>query len=774
MWRKLCTLILRNRILLLSIVALVTIFMAYKGSSVKMAYAFRLLPEEDSVMIAYNNFQEKFGESGNVLVIGFQTEDLFDLKAFNALVDLSDSIKKIDGVENILSVANSFQLDRNDSLKRFDLKPIITEKAKSQEELNIIKEKFFSLPFYQHKLYNPETNAYLMAIDIEKELLDSKGRDKVILSIQKTAEEYLSPHYGQVHISGLPFIRTNNTTKIAEELKFFTLLAILVTAFILYLFFRSLKITFFAMLVVGTAVIWSLGTVALFNYEISILLGLIPPLIIVIGIPNCVFLINKYHSELREHGNQARALVVTIEKIGSATMLTNMTTSLGFATFIFTNSDLLIEFGVIASINIISVFVLSLLLIPIIFSYLEVPKVKSTKHLDNKFIQGLLDKFVFLVENRRAWVFSVAALVIVLSVVGITKMHTTGNVSDDLPRNGSVYKDLKFFEDNFNGVMPLEVLVDVKKDGGATQLPNLLKINKLQDLMESYPALSRPMSIVDVVKFGKQTYYGGNPSKYDLPNNMEKGFLAPYLLAKNDDESSKNILGSFIDDDKRIVRVSAQMKDIGTEEMEVLKADLKLRIDSIFDPEKYEVTLTGNSITFLQGTSYLVDNLLLSLSLAIVVISIMMSLLFSSFRMVVVSLLPNFIPLLFTAALMGYANIAIKPSTILVFSIAFGISVDDTIHYLAKYRQELKATNWNIRQSVITALRESGVSMIYTSIILFFGFGIFSLSNFGGTVALGVLVSVTLLVAMLSNLLVLPSLLLLFEDGLDKKYEKKR
>jgi uncharacterized protein len=743
--------------------------MGYKGSKVSMAYAFKLLPDEDSVMMAYKNYEQKFGESGNVLVIGFQSDNLFELEKFNALFDLSDSLKKFKGVENVLSVANSIKLNRNDSLKKFDIAPLVEKRVDSQNELDSIKAKFYSLPFYKNKIYNPETGAFLIAINIEKKILDSKERDKTILGIEATVKDYLSIHFEKIHVSGLPYIRTNNTTKIAQELKLFTLMAILVTAFILYLFFRSIKITFFSMLVVGIAVVWSLGTVGIFNYEISILLGLIPPLIIVIGIPNCVFLINKYHSELRNHGNQARALVKTIEKIGSATLLTNTTTALGFATFIFTNSDLLKEFGVIASINILGVFFLSLILIPVIFSYLEVPKVKSTKHLENKFIQGILNKFIFWVENKRAYVFTIAIFIVVFSIVGITFMHTTGNISDDLPRNGTVYQDLKFFEDNFNGVMPFEVLVDVKKDGAATQLPNLIKINKLQDLMESYPALSRPLSIVDVVKFGKQSYYGGSPSKYDLPNNMEKGFLAPFLLAKSEDKSASDVMGSFIDRDKRVIRVSSQMKDIGTEEMEELKADIKIRIDSILDPKDYDVTLTGNSIVFLQGTTYLVNNLLVSLSLAIIVISIMMSLLFSSFRMVLVSLLPNFIPLLLTAGLMGYANIPIKPSTILVFSIAFGISVDDTIHYLAKYRQELKSTKWNIKKSVINALRESGVSMIYTSIILFFGFGIFALSNFGGTVALGVLVSVTLLVAMLSNLLVLPSILLFFEKGLSNK-----
>jgi len=193
-----------------------------------------------------------------------------------------------------------------------------------------------------------------------------------------------------------------------------------------------------------------------------------------------------------------------------------------------------------------------------------------------------------------------------------------------------------------------------------------------------------------------------------------------------------------------------------------------------FPAERYNVFMTGKALLFLKGTKYLVKNLLLSLALAIGLISLFMAYLFRSYKMVIISLVPNLLPLVITAGVMGFLGVPIKPSTILVFSIAFGISVDDTIHFLAKYRQELATHRWHIKRSVYAALRETGVSMFYTSIVLFFGFSVFIISDFGGTKALGGLVSATLLFAMLSNLILLPSLLLSLERSIANKQVLKK
>jgi hypothetical protein len=401
-------------------------------------------------------------------------------------------------------------------------------------------------------------------------------------------------------------------------------------------------------------------------------------------------------------------------------------------------------------------FLLSLLLIPIIFSFIGPPSSKHVNHLNNKFVKGIIRKLVHITGYNRKTVYAVAVAVLAIGVYGITLMKSSGYMVDDIPESDPIYKDLKFFESNFDGLMPLEIMIDTKKPGGVMQLSTFRKIDQLEQRLAQYPELSPPLSLLNLLKFSKQAFYNGNENYYSLPNNREKNFILQYADIGEEDSG---LLHSFIDSAEQVTRISIRMKDVGTKRMEELYADFNADIDSVFSSDDYDVTVTGSSITSFKGTQYLLKNLFTSLGLAILLISFFMAIMFSSWRMVLMSLTPNIIPLVFTAAIMGFTGIPIKASTILVFSIAFGISVDNTIHFLAKYRQELMITNWDIRRSVVMALKETGVSMLYTSVVLFFGFGIFALSGFGGTVAMGVLVSLTLLVAVTSNLILLPSLL---------------
>ncbi len=759
--------------------------MGYQTQFVNMSYHLaQMLPETDSTFIEYQSFKKTFGKDGNIIVVGIDDESLFEIENFNAWYDLTQNIKNlqvdfvkdgkdtlVNGITEALSLANMYTLKRNKAEKRFDFEQIIENKPSSQLELDSLKEVLTSQNFYNGYLFKDSSSSTLIAVTIDPMVLDSKFRDILFAKIDKEVAAFHDKTGIPVHKSGLPYIRANSTTKVKREIQIFLFLSILITSLILYLFFRSFKATLYSMMVVCVGVVWSVGIQSMFGYEITILTGLIPPLMVVIGIPNCVFLLNKYHSEYKMHGNQMKALSRVIQKIGNAIFLTNTTTALGFATFIFTKSAILIEFGVLASIAIFVVFILSILIIPIVFSFLAPPKDRHTKHLENKLMEKIVGYLEFIVKYKRKYVYIVTAIVLVSSIYGISLISTTGNMIDDLPKNDPIVEDLIFFEKSFNGVMPFEVVIDTKQKNGifANNGKTLYKIQKLQKELDKYSEFSKPLSIVEAIKFSYQAYKGGKPKYYILPPATELKKLKKYV--QNDQR--KNKFSSFIDPENQITRISFQIADVGTKEMDALINDIQPKIDSIFSPKDYKVTLTGTSVTFLKGTNYLVENLLTSLILAIILIASLMSVLFSSVRMVLVSLLPNLLPLITTAGLMGFFGIPIKPSTILIFSIAFGISVDDTIHFLAKYRQELKHRKWNIKESVHLALKETGVSMIYTSIVLFFGFGVFTVSSFGGTVALGILVSVTLLFAMLADLVLLPSLLLSLDKALTTKAFKR-
>ena len=757
MWIRVSRIVLRNRIILLTALALITIFFAFQARKVEMSYEYaEMLPKKDKAYQDNLKFKEVFGEEGNLIIIGVQDSNFFEFGKFKKWEALCNDIKKVEGVENLLSVSNSYNLIKNTDKKQFEIKMIFPDTISNQEELFRAEESFRKLPFYRKLLYNDENNTYLLAITVNKDKMLSKEREKMVKSIQQIGKQFEKDENVKLHYSGLPYIRVITAMIIRSELYLFSGLALFICIVVLFLFFRSFKAVFFPVLVVLIGVVWSMGTLGLLGYKITVLSGMIPSLLIVIGIPNSIYMMNKFHHEFVQHGNKIKALQRVIAKIGNATFLTNLTTAMGFATFIIVKSDLLKQFGIVSSLNIMGLFVLSLILIPVIFSFIKTPSEKHVQHLEYKLVSHIIDWFINITQKYRTLVYIITAAILLLGIYGISIMKTSGYVVDDIPKSNPIYIDLKFFENNFEGIMPLEIMIDTKKPGGAMQLSTFGKIDQLEEKLKNYDELSSSTSILNLLKFSKQAFYNGREDYYSLPNNREKNFILQYASGG---ESKSGLLHSFIDSTRQFTRISIRVKDVGVKRMEELYTDFYNDIDSIFSPKDFDVTVTGTSITVFKGTNYLLHNLFSSLALAIVLISLIMALMFSSWRMVALSLTPNIIPLVFTAALMGFTGIPIKASTILVFSIAFGISVDNTIHFLAKYRQELKATNWDIKKSVLLALKETGVSMLYTSVVLFFGFGIFAVSSFGGTRAMGILVSLTLVVAVISNLVLLPTLL---------------
>ena len=769
MFTHLARFILKNRALLIVVLTLLTAFMAFKGKDVKLSYDNNpLLPEKDSTRIEYAQFKRLFGEDGNVIVIGAKNPDIFKLDQFNAWSELGNEIKKIDGVLEVVNITRAVNLVKNEESHQFNILPVVKQKATTQAEVDSLQHLILGLKFYEGMLFNPKTKVILMTISLDKHKLNDVSRIPMVNNIVKAVEAYRKKNNVEIHYSGMPYIRTITMQKVKHELLLFVLISIAVAGFIMFLFFRSIRVVLSSLLIVGVSIVWVLGTLALFNYKITILTGVIPSLIVIIVIENCIYILNKYHWEYRSHGNKMRAMSQVIHRIGFASLMTNAATALGFAAFILIPNQLLREFGVITSINILILYVLTIILLPIIFSLLAPPTPKHLKHLDNNFFGAVLDKVIYLISFRRNLIYGIAGSLVVVGFIGLSMMKTSGKIVDDFRHDDPVYIDLKFFENNFGGVMPFEISVDTKKKNGVLTYSTIQKIDKLQQTINQRPEFSKPLSLIEVFKFARQSYYGGDSSKYSLPSSMEKNFILSYI-PQNVQGSGNSLLKSFLDSTKQITRISFQMADVGTKHMDSLMATILPQVDSIFDKSKFNVKVTGNSVVYAKGTNFLIKNLFESVIIAIILISILMAFLFSSFRMILVSMVPNIIPLLITAAIMGFAGIPIKPSTIIVFSIALGISVDNAIQYLSRYRHEYKATNGAIKESAINALHEAGFSMIYTSIVLVLGFSVFIVSEFGGTQALGILISTTLLIAMFFNIMVLPSLLLTLDKRLVSK-----
>ncbi|MEQ9299372.1 MAG: MMPL family transporter [Cyclobacteriaceae bacterium] len=764
MWNWLAHIILRFRIPLIILLIGITAFMGYQAKYIQWSFDLaNIVPSTDPEMIYFQEFKKDFGEDGNILALGLKDSAVYEAENFRKFNYLVEEIASLPGVNGVLGLPNLKVLSKNTELKKFELVKVFPEIPADQEELDSLLAAAYNLKFYAGQLLNENNGATLVLVTISKDILNSVARNTLVDDVIFAAEAFSKNTGIKLHYAGLPYTRSIMTTKVKKELNMFLMLSVAVTGLILFLFFRAFNAVLVPMVIIGVIVVWVMGALALFGYKITILTGLIPPIIVVIGIPNAVYMLNKYHQEYQANGDQLQALRRIIRKIGIVTFITNFTTAVGFLVLASTNITILKEFGIVAGINILATFFVSIILIPSFYSFLPPPKERHLKHLDFMPLDKVLSWLDVVVHKHPYYIFSTTGTIIIIAAFGLTKITSVSYMVDDLPENSNVKTDLTFFEDNFSGVMPLEVVIDTGVKKGVQNLRNLRKINEFELFLDSLENISQPVSVVSFVKAARQAFYNQKPAYYELPNSRDQAFILRYL---SEDADQDNIATSFVDSTGQKLRMSLKIADIGSNRMDSLINEvIKPRMDEIFADSKMEVRLTGTTLMFIKGNKFLIRNLIQSMAIAFVIIAIIMAMLFGNFTMIVISLIPNMIPLLITAGIMGYFNIPLKPSTALVFSITFGISVDDSIHFLAKYRQELYANNFFVPIAISKSIRETGASMIYTSIILFFGFVIFGASEFGGTVALGTLTSITLLVAMTTNLTLLPALLIRFDSG---------
>jgi len=770
MWHRVAAFIIKFRVALLVILLAATAFMGYMASKVQLSYQYAdAIPRDNPKYLEYQQFRKKFGEDGNTMVIGVQKKDFFEKGFFQNYAALVADLEKAEAVDNVLSVPGAINIIKDTVSGK--LQTVKIADITGLNNTDSFKKAFLNLPFYKDLLYNAETGAYMMVLSINKEVINSKKRQVVIKDIVEIADRFGKDNKIEMHYSGLPYIRATVMTMIKDEMRLFLIMSFALTAIILMIFFRSIMAVLTSMLMVGIGVVWSLGTMALLGYEITLLTGLIPSLVVVIGIPNCIYFLNKYHTEYQNHPNKTKALLRMVDRMGIVTLFTNATTAIGFGVFAFTQSNLLRTFGIVASINIISLFIISVIFIPALYSFLAPPKGRHTHYLQNKFVNKLLSFFTNWVFRHRPWIYTASALVIVFSLFGMYQLKTQGYIVDDLPEDEKVYTDLKFFEKNFTGVMPLEIVVDTRRKNLATSLSVMQKIDELNQYLHNFPEMGRALSFVEGVKFARQAYYNGDSSSYGVPNMFDGAFIQPYLRGNGGADNNSmfgKLVKSFVDSNRQSARLSINIADVGTNRLPELLDSLQPKAMELFDTSRYDVTFTGTSVVFLEGSRFIINSLRDSIILAFFMIFGCMVFLFRSWRILLISIIINIIPLLITAGIMGWSGIVLKPSTVLVFSIALGITVDVTIRFLVNFRQELEKNNDDIAATVEKTIHDTGLSIIYTSLILIAGFGVFILSRFEGTKSLGLLTSLTLFIAMVTNLILQPALLLWMDKILRK------
>jgi len=772
MWHKLAEFILKFKVYCLAFLLVITIVMCYFAAQVKLSYEFtKAIPDDNPKFVIYKDFVKKFGIDGATLVVGFTTDKMYTKEVFNQVHELHQQIKLLPAVTEVLSVPFAYELQKDSTETKFNVYPVFSAPYQSDSLLLRDARKFETLPFYKNLLYNKDSNAYIMAVSFIPDSINTGARTRIIHLLENKLNVFSKNTNLTIHLSGLPYIRTIIADRIKKEMLWFLIGSLLLSAITLLLFFRSIPATLMSLAVVAMGVIWSFGTMVLMGQKITLLTALIPPLVVVIGIPNCIYFLNKYHTAYKETNDRSAAIIQMVSKMGIVTLFCNITAAIGFFVFALTKSPLLKEFGWVSGINIMALFFISLFFIPPVLSYLKPPAPKHVKYLESKYLTRVLVKIERWTFNHTKWVFGITLILVVFSIAGVLKIKKEAFIVDDLPKKDKLYTDLKWFEQNAGGVMPLEIVVDTKKKNGLIRSTKPLDhIETFQQFLLTQPELGKPLGLIEGIKFAKQAFYDGDSSSYSVPSGTEMAFIAPYLKPENDNtkpqanttKSPTALLNKFIDTDKRATRISVNMKDIGSAQLPIFLKRMDSATKAIFDTTNYHVQITGSSVTFLEGSNFIIKGLGESIFWAFLLIAICMLFLFRSFPILMCSLVPNIVPLLITAGCMGWIGVSLKPSTVLVFSVALGIAIDVTIRFLVNYKQELPRLNHQVNSTLIQTIKNTGISIIYTSMVLVAGFIIFCFSEFGGTKALGWLTSLTLVVSTLTNLILLPALIKTF------------
>lgn len=718
--------------------------------------------DEDEFVREFQEVSRVFGRSETILYVVFHETDVFDDAFLEQMDGLTKRLARFEGVDNVLSLTNVPHLDRRDG--ELVTAPVYRPGLSDEDS----RRRFVRQPFLEGLLLSEDGSATVMMVRIDPVFNATPARVDLVNAIESSADELP----GEVALAGFPYLRTNYAQRVTREAPLFTVLALIVSLVFLFLTFRSWRAVLLPTVIVTLGIIWTFGLMALLGQKLNIVTSVLPALIVIIGMATAIHLTTKFFDQYDLLRDRRAAVQATVRTVGVATFLTCLTTAIGFAVLTLSGNRLLIGFGVFASVGIMILYLLSITLIPIAYVRLRDPRENVMSLATHDRFARFFDAKARLIRRFSGVFVGVAVTLVVVGVVGASQISTDIFVFSDFFEDDPLRQDLAVFEGEFGGVLPMEVVIESEREGRFKTLGSMRQLEQLQLQLASFEPVGLNLSPVDLVKMGNQAYFGGHPGAYRLPSGYELPFLQDALgrfIGGAGDTTLMDQLPLLVDSTFTRARIFLGVQDIGTERMNMLADTVSALARARFEGSEYDVTVTGTAIMSTRSGESLVRNLIVSLSVALLIISLLMALLFRSRALTFISLAPNVIPLLVVGGAMGFFQITLKPSTALIFSLAFGIAVDDTIHFLAKYRIH-RVDGHSRDEAIRMTLRQTGKAILFTSLILMSGFLVFTLSSFGGTVNMGALTALTLAVALIANLFLLPALL--YRYGPEEHYRK--
>lgn len=747
--------LLRGRYAWLILVGMGSVFMAWHAQKVEIVQDFiKVVPEDDEDYQAYRAFQKEFGDDAATLVVGFTVPSTAPQRYWMGLKALTDTLVRLTGVRRVFGLPTAVHLRWQNGRFETELLPLPKDSA-SWASLR------HAHPLYFRLLWDSTGQSTLLFIQIDSLTLHSKAKHTLIRQIEAISRLWAAQEGVSVHFAGVPYLRHYVKQFLPTELWLFTAASLGLTVLALWSYFRSWYAAVFPVVLLGLASLWTVGIIGLYGFKLTLLTALLPPVIIILGIPPSIYMLSDYHRFYVAKGNKVAAIQEMLSQLGLVTLMIHGNTALGFLTLYLTNVVPLQEFGLVAFWGTMATYFLTILLLPSFFMILPEPRERDLRHLTNRWLVRFAYWIGKTVERRRGWIYGITGGLFLVGWGGVLRLKAVSYMADDLPSEAEVRRDQAFFERCYGGTMPFEIVLEAKQPQGLRRIRTLRMLAALQDSLARYPELARSLSIADLVKAARQSLWGGTPQAYRLPQPEELPILLRALRAQ---ERSVPLLGTLVDSAYQRTRITTFVKDIGSLEMPRLLSQLRKDIEATFGEEAALVRITGTTLIFLKAIDYLIENLIWSLLATFLLVALQMFLLYGSFRIMLISMGVNLLPLFLVAGLMGYIGLPLKPSTALIYEMAFGIVVDSAIHFLSSYQWYYRRHPIPARAAIVS-IHHTGALIAYTSFVLLMGFGIFIFSSFGSSQSLGILTGISLLIGFFSNTLLLPALLITFRQA---------
>jgi len=732
-------------------VILISIFLGYFIKDLRFNYVFEdFFPVDDPDLAYYQKFKQMFNNDNDYLLIGVINESgVFEKEFLTNLDSLTQTLNTVDNVTHVNSLTNVERPAITPlGLFKIPLVHVNDPSRYSQDSLRIFQNRLLV-----ESLISDDSKA--TAILLKHDFLQSKeGADKLVNDVTSIVSKF---SFDKVYIAGKTYAQGVFIEKMKVELAIFLSASILLVIGFLAFAYRSWWGVLVPLLVVMLATVWILGTMGLTGKTLDILMVLLPTIMFVVGMSDVVHIMTKYIEQLRLGFSKEEAIKTTFREVGLATFLTSLTTSIGFLTLLTASIAPIQEFGVYTALGVFMAFIVAFALLPSCLVFLKKPKV-SEKVVNRSAWFGTLSKSFLLVLKHGKLVIATNLILTAIAVFGVTQIVINTYLIEDLPQDAPLKQAFLFFDRNFGGSRPFEVTAEVKNGHDIFDPEVLKEIDNVESYLRNDFEAGNVVSPVTMIKGLNQAINGGVTSKYKLPETAKDWNKVNRYLKRAD---SRELSFKLITSDKQTGRISMRVGDIGSNLSLQRTEDLKEFIRTETDTSLVSFVVTGTSNLIDKNNEYLSRNMFQGLAIAFAVVALIAGVMFKSLRMILITLIPNIIPLLLVAGIMGLAGVTLKLSTSIIFTIAFGIAVDDTIHFISKLKIELskgKPLLYALKRTYLS----TGKAITVTSLILSGGFLTLLLSSFGGTFYTGLLISLTLIFALVIDLTLLPVLVLYF------------